>query len=91
MSKTEFKIDNDLGKKKNIVEYLHELEAKAKPKVVHTEDPMAIGIEPMIEKKDSKDRSKRKRRRVLIKICPNCSKIMVGDKKKCPSCGYTLF
>ncbi|MFX1387663.1 MAG: hypothetical protein ACFE9M_10650 [Promethearchaeota archaeon] len=78
-------------KKKNIVEYLHELEAKAKPVVVHTEDPMAIGIEPMIETKESKAWSKRKRRKVSIKICPNCSKIMFGDKKNCPSCGYTLF
>lgn len=78
-------------KKKNIVEYLHELEAKAEPKVIHTEDPMVVEAISPIQTMGSKDRSKKKRRKVSVKICPNCSKIMMGDKKNCPSCGYTLF
>ena len=78
-------------KKKNIVEYLHELEAKVKPKVVHTEDPMAVETKTTIYTKESKDRRKKKRRTVSVTICPNCSKIMKGDKKNCPLCGFTLF
>ncbi|MFX0024009.1 MAG: vWA domain-containing protein [Candidatus Hermodarchaeota archaeon] len=78
-------------KKKNIVEYLHELEAKAGPKVIHTEDPMTVFISPSLETKESKRKSKKKGRKSSVTICPNCSKIMVGDKKKCPSCGFTLF
>jgi hypothetical protein len=78
-------------KKKNIVEYLHELEAKAEPKVIHTEDPMAVFTSPSLETHESKSKNKKKRRKASVTICPNCSKIMVGDKKKCPSCGFSLF
>ncbi|MFW9820996.1 MAG: hypothetical protein ACFFE5_15435 [Candidatus Thorarchaeota archaeon] len=78
-------------KKKNIVEYLHELEAKAEPKVIHREDPMAIFISPSLETKESKSKRKKKRTKASVTICPNCSKIMVGDKKNCPSCGFSLF
>ena len=78
-------------KKRNIVEYLHELEAKAEPKIIHAEDPMAVEAVSTTQTIESKVQSKKKRRKVLVKICPNCSKIMMGDKKNCPSCGYTLF
>jgi len=78
-------------KKKNIVEYLHELEAKSEPKVIHTEDPMAVGVSTALESQDSKTQKKKKRKKVSVTICPNCSKIMVGDKKNCPSCGFSLF
>jgi len=78
-------------KKKNIVEYLHELEANAEPKVIHTEDPMTIENLTNIDTKESKTQRKKKRRKVSITICPNCSKIMVGDKIKCPSCGFSFF
>jgi hypothetical protein len=78
-------------RKKNIVEYLHELEAKAGPKIIHTEDPMTVEIKTILEPKQSKTKSKKKRRKVNVTICPNCSKIMVGDKKNCPSCGFALF
>ena len=69
-------------KKRNIVEYLHELEAKEKPKVIHAKVPMGIEIRESSQK------------RVLQKkiiICPNCSRIIQGDKKKCPSCNFILF
>ncbi|MFX1426291.1 MAG: hypothetical protein ACFFBE_07550 [Promethearchaeota archaeon] len=79
-------------KKRNIIEYLHEIESKSEPKIVHTEDPMAVEIRTMIEAKKSQlDEETRRKRKSLVKICPNCSKIMMGDKKNCPSCGFVLF
>jgi hypothetical protein len=78
-------------KKRNLVEYLHELEAKAEPKVIHVEDPMAVDVSTMIDARESRTKSKKKRRKINVTICPNCSKIMVGDKKNCPSCGFSLF
>ncbi|MFW9829532.1 MAG: hypothetical protein ACFFEY_18305 [Candidatus Thorarchaeota archaeon] len=77
--------------RKNIVEYLHEIEAKAKPKVVHAEDPLVIDLSITRGTNDSKARSKKKKRKSTVKICPNCSKVMIGDKKNCPACGFTLF
>ncbi|MHA2340099.1 MAG: vWA domain-containing protein [Candidatus Hodarchaeales archaeon] len=35
-------------KKKNIVEYLHELEAKSEPQVIQTEDPFAADVRAML-------------------------------------------
>lgn len=72
-------------KKKNIVEYLHELEAKAKPKIIQAVDPMAIAIRAQLESKEEK------KKRSSVKICPNCSKMVKGNKKKCPSCDFILF
>jgi len=69
-------------KKRNIVEYLHELEAKKKPQVIHAKVPMGVEI-----KESSQKRVLQKK----IIICPNCSRIMIGDKKKCPSCNFILF
>ncbi|KKK46184.1 MAG: hypothetical protein Lokiarch_03540 [Candidatus Lokiarchaeum sp. GC14_75] len=83
-------------KKKNIVEYLKELEAEKKLEVVHTEDPFAADVRAMLEakkteSKEESDKKKKKKRKATINICPNCSKIMMGSKKKCPSCGFVLF
>ncbi len=78
-------------KKKNIVEYLQELETKAKPQIVQAEDPMTVEFGAMIETKKLKAKVKKKSRKVSVTICPNCSKIMIGDKKNCPSCGFSLF
>jgi hypothetical protein len=77
--------------KRNIIEYLHDIEAKAKPKVVHAEDPLVIETDITRGIERSKVRSKKKKRKSTVKICPNCSKIMIGDKKNCPACGFTLF
>ena len=84
-------------KKKNIVEYLRELEAKAELKVVHTEDPFAADVRAMLEAKKTEPqeekgkKKKRKKKKALVKICPNCSKLIMGDKKVCPTCGFSLF
>ncbi len=77
--------------KKNIVEYLHELEDKMKPKIVHADDPMALKMKSMMETKKGEPKKIVQKRRVSVKICPNCSKIMMGDRKNCPSCGFVLF
>ena len=78
-------------KKKNIIEYLQELETKAKPQIVHAEDPMAIEIKNMIETRTVRPQTEKKKRKSSVTICPNCSKIMMVDKKNCPSCGFVLF
>jgi len=69
-------------KKKNIVEYLHELETKERPKIINAKVPMGIEI-----KESSQKRTLQKK----VIICPNCSRIIIGDKKKCPSCNFILF
>jgi hypothetical protein len=79
-------------KKRNILEYLHEIESKTEPTVIHTEDPMAVDVPESVDvKKSQSSEEVRKKRKTLVKICPNCSKIMMGDKKNCPSCGFVLF
>jgi len=78
-------------KKRNIIEYLHEIESKSEPKVVHTEDPMAVEIRGMVEARKSQPKEEIKIKKVSVHICPNCSKIMMGDRKNCPSCGFVLF
>ena len=84
-------------KKKNIVEYLKELEAEKKLEVVHTEDPFVAGVRAMLEAKKTEPeeeegkKRKKKRRKALIKICPNCSILIMGEKKICPTCGFSLF
>jgi len=84
-------------KKKNIVEYLRELEAKAELKVVHTEDPFAADVRAILEAKKTEPqelegkKKKRKKKKALVTICPNCSKLIMGDKKTCPTCGFSLF
>ena len=80
----------------HFLEYLHEIEAKNKPQVVQTEDPFAADIRAMIEARRTQpeiteSKKKKKKRKSNVNICPNCSKIMMGDKKKCPSCGFSLF
>ncbi|MFX1569211.1 MAG: hypothetical protein ACFFCV_12675 [Promethearchaeota archaeon] len=78
-------------KKKNIIEYLHELEAKSKPKIVQADDPMAAAIRAKIEEKESEPRPSDTIKRSHVNICPNCSKIIMGSRKSCPSCGFVLF
>ncbi len=78
-------------KKKNIIEYLHELEAKVKPKVIQAQDPMAAAIRAKVEEKEVKPQSKETKKKSHVNICPNCSKIIMGARKNCPSCGFVLF
>jgi len=78
-------------KKKNIIEYMHELEAKNKPKIIHAEDPMAVAIRVKIDEKKVKSKSRQDKKSKHVNICPNCSKIIMGARKQCPSCGFVLF
>jgi len=78
-------------KKKNIIEYMHELEAKSHPKVVHANDPMAAVIRAQIDEKKVKSKSRQDKKIKHVNICPNCSKIIMGARKQCPSCGFALF
>lgn len=82
-------------KKKNIVEYLRELEAKRSPQIIQTEDPFAADVRAMIDTKKVEPQEeiskKRKKKKTLVQICPNCSKLIMGERKLCPSCGFTLF
>jgi len=84
--------------KKNIVEYLKEIEAERKPEVVHTDDPFAADMRALMEARKTEPQAaaeegkkKKKRRKSSVQICPNCSKIIMGSKKSCPTCGYNLF
>ncbi|MFX1371743.1 MAG: hypothetical protein ACFFCE_07770 [Promethearchaeota archaeon] len=51
-------------KKKDIVDYLREIEAQSTPQVVHTEDPFAAEVRAMIEtKKDESESPKKKKKK----------------------------
>lgn len=78
-------------KKKNIIEYMHELETKRKPKVIQAQDPMAAAIRAKMEAEEVKIQPTETKKREHINICPNCSKIIMGARKNCPSCGFVLF
>ncbi len=78
-------------KKKNIIEYMHELEAKRKPKIIHADDPIAVSIRAKLSAEEVKTQPKKTKKRADVKICPNCSKIIKGSRKSCPSCGFVLF
>lgn len=80
-------------KKKNIIEYLHELESKSKPQIIQAQDPMAVAIRTKIEAEEVKIKPliRETKKRSHVNICPNCSKIIVGARKSCPSCGFVLF
>ncbi len=78
--------------KRDVVKYMIDLETKVKPKIVHVEDPMAIGPEIIEETGDSKKQKKKKKKSgVKIILCPICSNVTTNMKQTCPSCGYRLF
>ena len=79
-------------RKKDIVKYMQDLEAREKPKVVHVEDPMAI--EPgMVEEIEAVPETEfeHPRHRARLVICPMCSAITTSEVKHCHNCGYQLF
>ena len=78
--------------KRDVVKYMIDLETKVKPKIVHVEDPMAIGPE-IIEKTGNSKKQKKKKKKSGVKIilCPICSNVTTNMKQTCPSCGYRLF
>ena len=55
------------------------------PKIIQAVDPMAAVIRAQMET------VKEKKKTSSVKICPNCSKVIRGSKKKCPSCDFVLF
>jgi rubrerythrin len=70
---------------------MHELEAKRKPKVIQAVDPMVVAIRAKIEAEEGEPQPRQTKKRGNVNICPNCSKIIMGARKKCPSCGFVLF
>ncbi|MHA2123209.1 MAG: hypothetical protein ACW990_18585, partial [Promethearchaeota archaeon] len=78
-------------KKRDIISYLHEIETKTQPKIIHREDPMVVDYPVFEDPPFSSQEEDLRKRTSLIQICPNCSKMMLGDKKSCPSCGFSLF
>jgi hypothetical protein len=50
-------------KKKDVTDYLREIEAQSKPQVVHTEDPFAADIRAMIESKREKTEGRKKKKK----------------------------
>ena len=77
-------------KRRDMVNYLREQEAKEKPKVIQVSDPLAI--DPIsVEEIEKKPEKKREGPRVRVIICPSCSKITTSVKKNCSGCGYPLF
>ena len=77
-------------KRRDMVNYLREQEAKEKPKIVQVSDPLAI--EPgAVEEVEEKPEKKREGPRIKVIICPSCSKITTSVKKNCSGCGYPLF
>ncbi|MFX0176642.1 MAG: hypothetical protein ACFE85_10475 [Candidatus Hodarchaeota archaeon] len=73
-------------KRKNIIEYLREIEAKTQPQIIHTIDPFETEIELYPDSKEKKEK-----KRAQIKICPNCSQIIKKERKNCPFCGFSLY
>ena len=52
---------------------------------------MAVAIRAQIGEKRVQPQPKEVKKRAHVNICPNCSKIIMGARKNCPSCGYVLF
>jgi len=77
-------------KRRDMVNYLREQEAKEKPKVIQVSDPLAIEPEAG-EEVEKKLKKKREGPRIKVIICPSCSKITTSVKKNCSGCGYPLF
>lgn len=77
-------------KRRDMVNYLREQEAKEKPKVIQISDPLAI--DPIVvEEIEAKPEKKREGPKIKVIICPSCSKITTSIKKNCSGCGYPLF
>ncbi|MFX0144793.1 MAG: hypothetical protein ACFE9C_12025 [Candidatus Hodarchaeota archaeon] len=78
-------------KKKDINEYLKELESKIEPKIIKSEDPMVAEVRAIIESKRSNSEIIQNDEIMTINICPICNNIIIGDMKNCEICGFLLF
>ena len=76
--------------RRDMVNYLRELEEKQKPKMIQVNDPMAIENETIEIKTENQQNStnKRKKQQIKIIICPNCSKFTTSNNKQCPNCYF---
>lgn len=77
-------------KRRDMVNYLREQEAKEKPKIVQVSDPLAIDP-TTVEEVEKKPEKKREGPKIKVIICPSCSKITTSVKQTCSGCGYPLF
>ncbi|MFX0105374.1 MAG: hypothetical protein ACFE75_07780 [Candidatus Hodarchaeota archaeon] len=77
-------------KKKDIKDYLKEVESKIEPKIIKAEDPMVTEVRAIIESKKSNSESIQNDEIVKVNICPICNNITIGDMKNCQICGFLL-
>jgi len=77
--------------KKNIHEYLRDLESKNKPKIVKVEDPMVSEVRTIVESKKGKLQKEKEDISIIVNICPICNNIIIGNEKNCPICDFALF
>ncbi|MFW9828352.1 MAG: hypothetical protein ACFFEY_12245 [Candidatus Thorarchaeota archaeon] len=82
------KLDN--VKKKDINDYLKELESKIEPKVIKAEDPMVAEVRAIIESKRSNSEIIQNDEIITVNICPICNNVSIGNVKNCEICGFTF-
>ncbi|MFX0155966.1 MAG: hypothetical protein ACFE9Q_15695 [Candidatus Hodarchaeota archaeon] len=80
---------NDI-KKKEINDYLEELESSIEPKIIKAEDPMASEIKAIIKSKKSNSESTEEEFIPSVDICPICNNIIYDNEKLCDICGFIL-
>ncbi|MFX1429162.1 MAG: hypothetical protein ACFFCY_03230 [Promethearchaeota archaeon] len=78
-------------KKKDINDYLKELESKIEPKIIKSEDPMVTEVRAIIESKRSNPEIIQNNEIMTVNICPICNNITFGDMKNCEICGFLLL
>ncbi|MFX1454241.1 MAG: hypothetical protein ACFFDB_02595 [Promethearchaeota archaeon] len=83
------KLDNI--KKKDINDYLKELESKIEPKIIKSEDPMVAEVRSIIESKRSNSEITQNDEIITVNFCPICNNITVGKAKNCEICGFFLL
>ena len=77
-------------KKKEINDYLEELESNVEPKIMKAEDPMVSEIKAIINSKKSNSENTEDEFILTINICPICNNIIYGNEKNCNICGFIL-
>jgi hypothetical protein len=75
-------------KKKDINDYLKELESKIEPKIVKAEDPMVAEVRAIIDSKRSNSAIIQNDEIITVNVCPICNNSTIGDAKNCEICGF---
>ncbi|MFX0007463.1 MAG: hypothetical protein ACFFAV_12145 [Candidatus Hermodarchaeota archaeon] len=78
-------------KKKDINNYLKELESQIEPKIIKSEDPMVAEVRAIIESKRSNSEIIQNDKIITVNICPICNNIIIGEMKNCEICGFFLL